>query len=181
MDSHEQCQFCKETIDYKKRFPLVMNCNHVICQMCRDNFSRPKETTPGHPDEILKCPTCNTESLMNSKVLNKHFDLYKESSNIILKNSNQLQKKKHVFTCQTHKQKKIKFYSENSQEFLCCFCVCEKEISKKNTFVCSEDDITRHALKLLEKVNNLKRKIQEQVDSLIQISSKNKELTSVDL
>ena len=166
MDSYEKCQYCDEMIDYKQRLPLVMNCGHVFCHICRDTFAISHQSDSGIKMESFKCATCDKDSLMQSQLLDTTLKVLMHQSNQqnIAQPSSLADKPKHKFSCKAHADKKIKYFCQDSQKFLCSNCAFEQGISNKNAVVCSKDEILAHADNLSEKLKLWKRGIDENLE-----------------
>ena len=125
MDSIFECGVCFKTYNHMEKKPLSLPCGHTFCLECLKQLNK---------HSVIKCPFdkvahhCLADNLpVNYAVLTA----LPMTASVQSTGSREGQSKEPAITyCETHKNKKVKFYCRSDQEMFCSKCVLKHTNSK---------------------------------------------------
>lgn len=83
-----------------------------------------------------------------------------------------------MYKCKIHPAKDIEFFSRRTNEFMCSFCQFEKELTKKDAHICTDEDIVKHAKVLIQNLIAMREKFDINIMQLTEIFMREVDLDS---
>ena len=130
MESIFECGVCFKTYNHSEKKPLSLPCGHTFCLECLRQINK---------HSIIKCPFdkiahhVNAENLPVNYAVLTALPITQSNTN----GSGSGQKDSAVQYCDTHRNKKVKFFCKNDTEMFCSKCVLKHTNAKHEVINCS--------------------------------------------
>ena len=140
-----RCISCNNEYNISNTQPFCIPCGDIFCEQCVSHLYDEK-------NNIIKCPLHKKEFKIEFNKFSNYFDT--------LNNINRafLEEKDTGLYCVRHSKKKLKFFCENDNNFLCENCLNQHEGHKYIDFKLNKDNFFYEINSLKKNFENLKRK-----------------------
>ena len=131
MDSIFECGVCFKTYNHSEKKPLSLPCGHTFCLECLRQINK---------HNVIKCPFDKIGHHVSAENLPVNYAVLTAlpmSSSTASASGNSTNKDTGTQMCDSHKNKKVKFYCKNDQEMFCSKCVLKHTNAKHEVMPCS--------------------------------------------